>query len=203
MKGRLQRKARSREQILRSAARVFRRKGYAMSSVEEVMAGAGLTVGGFYAHFKNKDDLFQHSLMAAACDSDALLQKHLPNIEGWEGLRAFGHAYLSLGHVRELSKGCPLPGLSADLARGSRNARRHYQEIVELRLGKLADRLPPAPERRQQLIALMGLAVGGMSIARGMPDADSAEGILAGARAGFDALIDRFQDTGGAHSPLA
>ncbi|MGF1447959.1 MAG: TetR/AcrR family transcriptional regulator [Opitutales bacterium] len=190
MMKRLQQKTRTREHILRSAARVFRRKGYAAASVDEVMAGAGLTVGGFYAHFKNKDDLFQHALLAAAVDGEELLRKHLPDIDGWEGIRAYAHAYLSEGHLKKVAEGCPLPSLTADVARSGKRTKRQLQDAVEDRLARLLTKLPTGPETRAQLIGILVTLVGGLTLARGMPDADTAHEILQSARASVDRLID-------------
>ncbi len=187
---RAQKKARSREHILRSAARVFRRKGYAAASVDEVMAGAGLTVGGFYAHFKNKDDLFQQALLAAAADSAELLRKHLPDIDGWEGIRTYAHIYLSQEHLKEVGKGCPMPSLTADVSRAGKRVRRQLQTGMENRLAMLLAKLPEGPHPRSRLISVMVATVGGLTVARGMPDAESACEILESARTAVDQLID-------------
>jgi TetR/AcrR family transcriptional repressor of nem operon len=62
MNAKVEQKERSRESILRSAARLVREKGIAGARVADVMKGAALTVGAFYAHFSSKDDLVDEAL---------------------------------------------------------------------------------------------------------------------------------------------
>jgi TetR/AcrR family transcriptional repressor of nem operon len=57
--------AENRRKILESAGKLFRAKGFDAVTVAEVMQAAGLTHGGFYGHFKSKDDLIAETLAEA------------------------------------------------------------------------------------------------------------------------------------------
>src|SRR3984957_14033559 len=65
MNAKTEQKERTHQAILASAGRLLREKGISGASVGEVMKGAGLTVGGFYAHFGSKDDLIEEALRRA------------------------------------------------------------------------------------------------------------------------------------------
>ncbi|MCA9774876.1 MAG: helix-turn-helix transcriptional regulator, partial [Myxococcales bacterium] len=79
-------KARTRAQILEAAARLFRERGYAGVSVQDVMAAAGLTVGGFYAHFPSKEALYAEAFAHALDERSAFYRAAPPELTGREWL---------------------------------------------------------------------------------------------------------------------
>lgn len=107
----------SRAKILTAAAEQFRQHGYEAVRVADVMDAAGLTVGGFYKHFADKDELFTEALAAAL---DALQRQMLALTEGktrGAALAAVIEFYLSEGHVEHPEAGCVLAALGTELVR--------------------------------------------------------------------------------------
>ncbi len=131
-------KARTRERIVRSAGRVFRRVGYEAATIDGVMAEAELTRGGFYAHFASKDALFatvvetDHGLirMLAARAASAPAQFRART-------RALLRDYLDPDHLEEISRDCSFAALTADARRGSRAVRAAYGRAFETLVAEL------------------------------------------------------------------
>src|SRR5215217_1833227 len=98
----------NRHRILDAASRLFREKGFDAVSVAEVMKAAGLTHGGFYGHFRSKDDLIAHAIRHAEGSQSAT-----------DDIGAWIDAYLSTPHRDHPELGCPtaaLAGLMRDQA---------------------------------------------------------------------------------------
>jgi TetR/AcrR family transcriptional regulator, transcriptional repressor for nem operon len=156
--------------IVTSASRLMRRKGLTRASVMDVMRGAGLTVGGFYAHFRSKRamdlEVLEQTFDEVRARSDARLgdSTGLDRIE-----RAVAH-YLSAAHRDRPEDGCPVPAVVAELT--------YADQELRLALGRFfdrwADRLAPhAPETvhasaRERALATIALCVGGVTIARAL-----------------------------------
>ena len=76
-------KAKTHARIVQVASRLFRRKGYQATGVDQLMSAAGLTRGGFYSHFRNKTQLLIESLELAFDESTAnLLERGHQELEG-------------------------------------------------------------------------------------------------------------------------
>src|SRR5688500_18168079 len=112
-------KEKTRERILDAAATVFRRLGYQWAGVDAVMKEAGLTAGGFYAHFPSKEALFAQTLPYAMGQTRTLVGPDFDQLAGSEWVRAVAERYLSPAHRRLVDKGCPLPALLPEVARAS------------------------------------------------------------------------------------
>ncbi|TNF32259.1 MAG: TetR/AcrR family transcriptional regulator, partial [Deltaproteobacteria bacterium] len=112
-----ERKRRSHAAILASATRLVREGGIRATSVADVMRGAGMTVGGFYAHFPSKEALFAESIASAATDAWERFLATLPEGEPHERARAALRGYLSRAHRDLPESGCPLPAVAAEAAR--------------------------------------------------------------------------------------
>jgi TetR/AcrR family transcriptional repressor of nem operon len=108
--------AQTRRRIVKTAAAEFRRKGINNTGLNEVMAAAGLTRGGFYRHFASKEQLVAEAC-AAAMDAVGA-----PG-PGKTGMEAILTEYLSKDHRDNLSEGCVLAGLGSELARSDGKTR--------------------------------------------------------------------------------
>jgi TetR/AcrR family transcriptional repressor of nem operon len=109
-------KARTREAILAAAAKLLRERGIAGTNVADVMRAAGLTVGGFYAHFDSKEALIEASLHRCLGEWRGKLLGR-PHDEPWpELLEGMLERYLSAHHRDEPAGGCPLPAVTAEIA---------------------------------------------------------------------------------------
>src|SRR6185295_17967089 len=113
------RKEETHERIVDAAARAIRRHGYAGVGVADVMKEAGLTHGGFYAHFDSRDALLVEALERAGRDSfDAVTRAAQQRAaKGVSPFRAFVDTYLGEAHLASMDTGCPVAALGCDMPR--------------------------------------------------------------------------------------
>jgi len=138
----------SHERILDAAARTVRRAGVAGVGVAEVMKEAGLTHGGFYAHFASRDALLAEALEHAGSQSNARVRERMRarTEAGETPLRALVSEYLSGAHMEALELGCPVGAVSSDLQRSTDSLREVSQGrvrgLAKLVEGTLAPDVP-------------------------------------------------------------
>ena len=113
-------KEKTRARILESAATVFRRQGYHATGVDKVMEEAGLTAGGFYAHFASKDALLAEALEHYATKNTGKFEGGQKDASDREQVKAIVDRYLTASHRRHPERGCPLPSLAAEVARAGK-----------------------------------------------------------------------------------
>src|SRR3954469_23784041 len=104
-------KERTHGTILESAARLLRAKGISGARVADVMKGAGLTVGGFYAHFSSKEALVDDALRLTAGRMRARLFARLEEKDEADRAEVVLKRYLSAAHRDEIARGCPFPAV--------------------------------------------------------------------------------------------
>jgi TetR/AcrR family transcriptional regulator, transcriptional repressor for nem operon len=166
-------KERTRERIVQVAARALRRAGFDGVGVAEVMNEAGLTHGGFYAHFPSREALLVEALDAAAGESLAALERSADGVEGkHERLVAFIDRYLSDEHADHPEAGCTLAALGTETWRQSADVRsvatRRLTQFSKL----LEAQLPgTAAERRERAQTMIATLVGSLLISRLVTDA--------------------------------
>jgi AcrR family transcriptional regulator len=174
-------KQRTRTRIVEAARRLFNRHGFNGVSIDEIMAEAGLTRGGFYNHFRTKDELYaevvQQVLSCREGDGANPARGTRPLSNGGE----FIDAYLSQAHFEDRDNGCPLMALPSDVARGGEPVRRAYRQVLEYMIEHLQAEVPGADPRRRTL-AVAALCIGGMAVARAIDDAQLAHEIREAAR---------------------
>ena len=175
-------KTKTRERVLVEAAKAIRREGPHTVGVAEVMKQAGLTHGGFYAHFASRDELVAEAIGQMFKESGARLSREL---EGGrtpaEALNGYIDFYLSAAHRDSRETGCPLPFLSADAPRLPQASRSLYVEGVGGLITRIADLLradghPDAEAAAGSAVAEM---VGAVALSRAEPDPARADLILA------------------------
>jgi TetR/AcrR family transcriptional repressor of nem operon len=170
--------AENRERIIASAARLFREKGFDGVGVDAIMEDAGLTHGGFYRHFRSKEDLA----------AEAVARCFAVNTEGQkphDSLCDLVSAYLSPAHRDDPGGGCVLAALGGDIARQGPKVRRRMTDYVRQSIERLAGRRAGAARRRRAIATLSGL-VGGLVLARAVDDPALSDEILAAAKAGIE-----------------
>src|SRR5262245_27757358 len=123
-------KQKTRERVLKEAARAIRAAGPHKVGVAGVMAKAGLTHGGFYAHFASKDDLIAAAIGQMFDEGAAKFAQETEGLEPALALARYIDFYLSTAHRDARRTGCPLPFLSADLPRLARPAQERFAEGV-------------------------------------------------------------------------
>jgi len=168
----------TRHKILGIASRRFRDEGIDAVGVASLMADAGLTHGGFYAHFKSKDDLVSAALKQGMCESADRIFAHAEQAE--DKLGAFIRAYLSPAHRNAPGMGCIFSALTPELARlegGVRAAASQELEPYLDRIGHLLPTTDPASARRQAT-ALFSLLMGSLQLARLTEDRALSDSIL-------------------------
>jgi TetR/AcrR family transcriptional repressor of nem operon len=150
--------------VVATASRAFRHKGISGVGIATLMRDAGLTHGGFYAHFQDKDALVDEALGFALDESLGFLQA--ASSKG--GLEAMVTLYLSEGHRDQPAKGCPLPSLSAEVGRGTKASRGAFARKLDVLFRLVADAIPSdRPERRRERAAFAFSAMAGaVSLAR-------------------------------------
>jgi AcrR family transcriptional regulator len=170
----------TRGHIIDVASARFREGGVAAVGIAGIMADAGLTNGAFYNHFESKEDLVEAVLAHALGGRKVGLRA---NLEAGKPLDATIRDYLSARHRDDASGGCPAAALVAEVARHPRTTRDAFTgkilEIVDLiaaRAGKA-----PARERRKRAIAVYGLMLGALQLARAVNDRKLSDEILASA----------------------
>lgn len=184
-------KRKTREKVLKAAARAIRVEGPHRVGVAEVMSAAGLTHGGFYAHFRSKDELVAAAIGVMFGQGGRRLEHETGGLAPAEGLRAYVDFYLSAAHRDARGYGCPLPYLCADAPRMDAASRESFADGVAGmtgRLGGLLSRLG-RPDAEAEAASLLSEMVGALALARADPDPARSDAILARSR---DAIKRRF-----------
>jgi len=163
-----QHKEQTRARIVECARRMFNRHGFEAVSIDEIMASAGLTRGGFYHHFANKEELYSEAIAGylrcnpvgvnfAACAREIVLQ--------------MVNGYLSRQHLEDIDRHCPMIALPSDVARAGPAVRRTYEMLLGGMVGVFERGVdPPDGDARQAALAIAALCVGGMVLARTLED---------------------------------
>jgi len=171
-------KAATRQKIIETAAARFRKDGIAATGIAGLMADAGLTHGGFYAHFGSKEELVREAMGAAATASTARLERASAKPSGGE---AYIRAYLSPAHRDNPAQGCFIAALGAELARHEPETRAAISERIEALLARIANNLPAeqSPEvRLSTAIGIFGVMSGTLQLARAVSDETLSNKIL-------------------------
>ena len=182
------------DRIVQTAAQAMRRGGFAGVGVADVMKQAGLTHGGFYAHFASRDALLCEALEQAGRESAERIARHAEAraAKGASPFRAFVDNYLSEAHVAALDAGCPVAALAADMPRQSTAVSRAGAERVRGLIAAVQKRLPKGRERGAAAIAAQ--LVGAVQLARALGDTAEAKALLAATRRDLLAQYDLSPD---------
>jgi TetR/AcrR family transcriptional regulator, transcriptional repressor for nem operon len=185
MNAKAEQKVRTHEAILTSACQLLREHGIAGARVADVMAGAGLTVGGFYAHFASKQDLVDTALRRTAAFMRARLFDRLDEKPADARVTVVLKRYLSAAHRDDPASGCPLPAVIGEVSTQSPEHRRVVAEEVDALARQLATHVRGGPResKRSQALALIALMYGGLTLARALSGTDLSDEILRACRA--------------------
>jgi TetR/AcrR family transcriptional repressor of nem operon len=175
----IDKKTQTRERILAATRQQVFCRGPVAPSVGEVMAAAGLTVGGFYAHFANKDELMLQAFAQLLEGRRKLLTQLSPELAGQERRVQMAGLYLSRGHRDASDEGCPLPSSLADFSRLPEGFRQQLERHLEWLVAQLAD----APVEADKVLADFALMVGGLTLARALGPSDLSDRLLKAATA--------------------
>ena len=177
-------KERTHASILESAERLVRAKGIAGARVADVMKGAGLTVGGFYAHFASKESLVDEIIRRTAAHTRARLFVNLEEKDEKDRARLVLERYLSAAHREECEEGGPFPAIVGEVATGAPEHREVMAEQISAISSELGSRRPSAeaPERRHLALGLFALMYGGLALARALRGTPLSDEVLRACR---------------------
>lgn len=166
-------KAQTHQRIIDEASARFRKDGIGATGLQPLMKALGLTHGGFYSHFKSKDDLVEKALQAAGAQLDAhcamLFAEERP-------LEAFIDSYLSEWHYTSSHQGCPLPTMSSELGQRGQPSPT-TDEVLNARLDQVQDTLE-GESSADRSIVIMSALVGALVLARSVESPELAQRIL-------------------------
>jgi TetR/AcrR family transcriptional repressor of nem operon len=182
-----------RAKIVDAASRLMLEKGMSVVSIATVMENVGLTHGGFYLHFKSKQDLVDNSIARAVRQTNDQIRLWLHD-KRENGLKTIVQSYLSQHHRDEPVTGCPLPAVGADIARTSIAARRAVSCELETMIGLIAEQYKGLSREtaRRQATAAVATMVGTILLARATNDPVLSDSIMtAGRRSVLDAAAGK------------
>jgi len=160
------------DRIVEAAARAIRRSGYNGTGVADIMKSAGLTHGGFYAHFSSREAMLAEAADRAGSESVATMARIAATSPPRRALKAMMEAYLSKAHVEGVDTGCATAALGSEMPRQApevrRAATRRIKEMIDLVARQSPDwGKPGAHERALVTVATM---VGALVLARAVDD---------------------------------
>ena len=173
-----------RSRIVEGARRLFNRKGFESVSVDAIMAQAGLTRGAFYAYFESKSDLYTEILECFFTD---------PNWRSrWEGVDVdlaspdagpqIVRAYLSQQHFDDVENSCPMVALPSDVARSDQKVKAAFENVFRAMVTVLGRAVKNTTQpTKDTAMAIAGLCIGGMVVARSLNDSRLSDHLRAAA----------------------
>lgn len=179
------------ERILSTAARAIRRGGFQGVGVADIMKEAGLTHGGFYAHFGSRNDLLAEALAHAGQESAARVEQTTAarQARGASALRALVEGYLSDRHLGNVETGCPVAALASEMPRQAPEVREAAAQRVRGLVAAVRRALPPnAPADSGPAIASQ--LVGALQLARALGDNAEGRALLKASRRALLAQYD-------------
>ena len=160
------------KRIIDSARRLFNLNGFESVSLQQIMAGAGLTHGGFYSYFRSKSDLYAAVLGCFFTDPEWK--------SCWEGVHVdltstdvgpqVVRAYLSRQHFEDVENSCPMVALPTDVARSGKSAKVAFETVFKAMVSVLERSLIPSGRRHVTAESIAALCIGGMVVARTLDD---------------------------------
>ena len=166
------RKEATHERIVKTASRAIRRAGYDGAGVAEIMKAAGLTHGGFYAHFPSREAMLAEAADSAGAETVAALERVAATVPPEQALGLIIRTYLSRAHLESPETGCAVAALGSEMPRQAprvrRAATRRIKEMIDL-----VGRYSPdwgQPGAHQRALATVATAVGALVLARAVDD---------------------------------
>ncbi|WP_224366911.1 TetR/AcrR family transcriptional regulator [Hyalangium versicolor] len=202
MNQKAEKKQKSHDAILASAAALLRERGIKASSVQDVMKGAGLTVGGFYGHFDSKEQLFAETIRTTASALWIRLMNSAKGKSARERVRSVIGPYLSRTHRDHPEAGCLLPSAAPEVAREGEP----YRSALSTELGQFVSSLEgvlgPGSGRREEAVGLVALMYGALSLSRAVDGTPLSDEFLRAAKALADRVVaeDESGPTAGSES---
>jgi AcrR family transcriptional regulator len=173
----------TRQRIVETAAAEFRRNGIEGIGVADLMAKAGLTHGGFYSHFKSKEELVRAALEESARKSRIRRIK-----EEGGSVEDIVRSYLRPEHRDKPESGCAVAALVAEIGRHPDATRREFTGSIERLIGVIEERLPKGVrDRRARAIGVFSTMLGALQLARTVSNKELSDNII---EAGIESALN-------------
>ncbi|CAE6750696.1 TetR/AcrR family transcriptional regulator [Paraburkholderia haematera] len=168
------------ERIVEVAARAIRRSGYDGTGVADIMKEAGLTHGGFYAHFPSREVLLAEAADRAGAEAVALSEQIAASVPPEQALPSMVRAYLSKEHREAIETGCPVSALGSEMPRQAPVVRRAATRRIKEMIDVVARQLPDwgQPGAHEQALITVAAMVGTMVLARAVDDPKLSDSLL-------------------------
>jgi TetR/AcrR family transcriptional regulator, transcriptional repressor for nem operon len=173
---------------VRKASVRLREKGAHGVGVADLMKEAGLTHGGFYAHFDSREALVIEAFAYAMDRSIEHWRKTVAQLPPEKRLSAIVESYLTTIHRDDPGRGCAVPTLGPEITREGPKARRAFAAKLDQMIGLIADQIPDMPRKaaRKQASATLATMIGALVLSRIAGNGEFSEDILS---AGRDAAL--------------
>ena len=182
------RKEATHERIVAVAARAIRRSGYGGMGVADIMKEAGLTHGGFYAHFTSRDAMLAEAADCAGAESVTELTRIAAAAPPQEALSALARAYLAKAHVAGVATGCPVAALGSEMPRQAPKVRRAATRGIKEMIDLVARQSPDSgkPGAHEHALVTVATLVGALVLARAVDDPKLSDALREAALNHFD-----------------
>ena len=179
-------KAETHERIVKNASVRLRERGAASLGVAELMKEAGLTHGGFYAHFASRDALIGEAFAHAMDQTAKRWRKRAEQAPEGKQLSSIVNGYLTAQHRDDVGNGCALPSLGAEVHRASLKTRKAVAAKLEEMIDVISEQMPAqtAKAARREAIATLSTMMGTMILARMAGTGEFSDEVLAAGRQG-------------------
>jgi len=160
------------DRIVDAAARAIRRSGYNGTGVADIMKAAGLTHGGFYAHFPSREAMLAEAADRAGRESVATMERIAASMPAGEALPAMMQAYLSKEHVETIETGCATAALGSEMPRQAPEVRRAATRRIKEMIDLVARQSPDwgQPGAHEHALFTVAAMVGALVLARAVDE---------------------------------
>ena len=161
-------KTRTRGRILRNASRKLRAEGLSSPGIASVMKASGLTVGGFYKHFRSRDELLVEAIAQGFSEFGEKVYSSLEKVPPEERWKEIVRWYLSPEHCEHPESGCPVAALAPEIGRAKLSVRNRITGMLKERRDLLLPFMPgaTAAERHRNFLVIFSAMAGAVSMAR-------------------------------------
>ena len=160
------------ECIVAAAACAIRHRGYDGTGVADIMKDAGLTHGGFYAHFGSREEMLAEAADRAGADGVAAVARIAADAPPRKALQALLRAYLSKAHVEGVETGCAVAALGSEMPRQAPEVRRAATRRIKEMIDLVARQSPEwgQPRAHEHALVTVATMVGALVLARAVDD---------------------------------
>jgi TetR/AcrR family transcriptional regulator, transcriptional repressor for nem operon len=168
------------DRIVNAAARAIRRSGYNGTGVADIMKDAGLTHGGFYAHFPSREAMLAEAADRAGSEGLAMMERIAASSPPKQALPAMMRVYLSNEHIERIETGCATAALGSEMPRQAPEVRRAATRRIKEMIDLVARQSPDwgQPSAHENALVIVATMVGTLLLARAVDDPKLSEAVV-------------------------